>query len=109
MTPLVSELLLWAVLAGVGAVGLTTIIRNAPFVRGWVQAAKRPWACNVCMPLYTVAAMVWMPVWWHQDLRYAAVYPAAYALANVILDRLSRPHGPPPLPEKMFPDTEEGS
>ena len=110
MTLHVSELVLWSLLAGIGAVGLTTILRNAPVIRGWVQAAKKPWACNVCMPVYTVAALLGLPVWWHQDWRYVAAYPAAYALANVVLDKLSRPHGPPPLPEKMFPDDlEEGS
>jgi hypothetical protein len=91
------ELLSWAALGGLGAVGLTTILRNAPVVRGWVQEAKKPWACNVCMPLYTSAAMIAVPIWRTGDWSYAAAFPAAYALGYIGLEQMSRPPGPPPV------------
>jgi hypothetical protein len=98
------DALLASVLTALGAVGLTTIVRNAPVVRGWVQEAKKPWACNVCMPIYTVAVLLAWPAFgveswsgWH-----AAVPLAAYALSNLLLDRMSRPPGPPHIPKEFL-------
>lgn len=102
MKPTPLDILLWTGIAGLGAVGLTVIIRNTPGITSLVQQAKKPWACNVCMPLYTSAAMVALPWWWTGDWHYAAAYPGAYALAYTMLERMSRPPGPPPqfeLPE----------
>jgi endonuclease/exonuclease/phosphatase (EEP) superfamily protein YafD len=103
------DALLSSILTALGAVGLTTIVRNAPVVRGWVQEAKKPWACNVCMPLYTVAALLLWPAlavqsWsgWH------AVVPfAAYGLANLLLDQMSKPPGPPHIPADFFKGEDE--
>jgi hypothetical protein len=100
----VSDMLAWTLFTALGAVGLTTLVRNAPIVRGWVMEAKRPWACNVCMPLYTSVAILALPAWLSRDLGYALVFPAAYALANTILDRVGRPLGPPP---KLIPEDSE--
>jgi hypothetical protein len=98
----VTELVWWSLLAGVGAVGLTTIVRNAPVVRGWVQEAKKPWACNECMPLYTVAAMLAIPIYQTGNWGYAAAYLPGYAVANVALKRMSRPPGPPNIPKEFL-------
>jgi hypothetical protein len=92
----VAELLGWSVLGGLGAVGLTTILRNAPIVRGWVQEMKKPWACNVCMPLYTSAAIIAVPIIQTGEWDYALAYPAAYALGYLVLEKMARPPGPPP-------------
>ncbi len=89
------DLVWWSLLAGLGAVGLTTILRNAPVIRGWVQEAKKPWACNICMPLYTTAALLAVPIWRTGDWDYALAYPAAYAVGYLVLDQMSRPPGPP--------------
>lgn len=88
-------LLLWVVLAALGAVGLTIIARNAPGIRGLVLDARKPWACNVCMPLYTVAAMLALPAARTGDWSFGLVYPAAYAVTYSILQWLSQPPGPP--------------
>lgn len=98
-----SEIVWWSLLAGIGAVGLTTIVRNAPVVRGWVQEAKKPWACNDCMPLYTVAAMLAIPIYQTGNWGYAAAYLPGYAVANVALKRLHRPPpGPPNIPKEFL-------
>ena len=96
----VDTLLLWSLLSAFGAVGLTIIIRNAPIVRGWVMDAKKPWACNVCMPVYTVAAMLAVPtaVDWHNVL----AYPAAYALAYIVLQKLAQPPGVLEIPADLL-------
>lgn len=91
------ELLWWSLLAGLGAVGLTTILRNTPGIRGLVQQAKKPWACNVCMPLYTTAAMLAVPVLATGRWDYLLAYPAGYAVGWLVLEKMSRPPpGPPP-------------
>lgn len=97
MSPL--DLLLWAVAVALGAAGLTVILRNAPIIRGWVFEMKKPWACNVCMPIYTCAVLVAPCAYETRDWRFGLVYLAAYLLSHVILDTMSRPppEGPPPL------------
>lgn len=105
MNPL--DLLIWSIFMGSGAVGLTVILRNAPVIRGWVQAAKKPWACNVCMPLYMTAGMA-IPLLMLQDWRYLWAYPGGYALAYIVLEKMSRPPpGPPKIPADFFTDDEE--
>lgn len=97
MRPAPYDLLMWALLSGLGAVGLTIILRNAPVVRGWVRDGRKPWACNVCMPLYTAAALLSVAIWWAGDWSYAVAYPGAYAVGYMALDRITRPPaGPPP-------------
>jgi hypothetical protein len=95
--------ILWlSALSALGSVGLTIIIRNAPVVRGWVAEAKKPWACNVCMPFYTSAAMIAIPVTQSGDWRYATAFPATYALAYLLLENMSKPPGPPQIPKEFF-------
>jgi hypothetical protein len=97
MRPTPQDLFWWSVVGGLGAFGLTTIIRNAPGVARLVRAGKKPWACNVCMPLYTAAAMTAVPIWWTGDWSYAVAYPGAYAVGYIALDRMTRPSGRPPM------------
>ncbi len=99
------ELLLTAVLVALSAVGLTVIVRNAPVVRGWVAKSRKPWACNVCMPLYTCAAVVGGLVLLQHDLRLLLAYLPAYALANITLDHM----GPLFIPPEMLEISEEKS
>lgn len=101
--PTVGDLIGWSVLGGLGAVGLTVILRNTPGVASLVREGRKPWACNVCMPVYTAAAMVALPIWWTGDWSYAVSYPGAYAIGYMALDRATRPPaGPFPLPEDLL-------
>lgn len=100
--PTAQDLLWWSLLAGLGSVGLTVILRNAPVINRWVAEAKKPWACNVCMPLYTSAALLAVPVTQSGDMRYAMAFPASYALSYLILQHSSKPPGPPKIPDEFF-------
>jgi hypothetical protein len=88
--------LVWACVVTLAATALTVIVRNAPWVRDRVDEAKKPWACNVCMPLYTcavVAGGLWLLLgrW-----EFALTYLPAYALTKGVLDKLAAPPGAPP-------------
>jgi hypothetical protein len=96
------QLFWWSLVGGLGAVGLTTIVRNAPVVRDWVQEAKKPWACNDCMPLYTVAAILAIPIYQTGNWDYALAYLPGYAVANITLKQMSKPPGPPRIPPEML-------
>lgn len=104
MNPL--DLLLWSLLIALGATGLTIILRNAPIIRRWVFELKKPWACNVCMPLYTSAALLAAPIYWSRNWWLALSFPAAYLLSHLILEAMSRPPaaGPPPIPDMLGSD-----
>lgn len=102
--PTAGDLALWALLSGLGAVGLTVILRNAPGIDKLVQEAKKPWACNVCMPLYTAAAVLAVPVIQSGNWSYAVAFPAGYALGYLVLQNMSKPPGPPQIPEEFFND-----
>lgn len=104
MTPTPQDLLLWSLLGGLGAYGLTIILRNTPGLAALTREGRKPLACNVCMPLYTAAAMVLVPIWWAGDWSYAVAYPGAYAVGNILLDRMTRP---PPGPAPMLLGDEE--
>jgi hypothetical protein len=103
MKPTPQDLFWWAMVGGLGAFGLTTILRSTPGIAGLVRQGKKPWACNVCMPLYTAAAMTAVPIWWTGDWSYAVAYPGAYAVGYMALDRATRP--PPGRPK--FPELTE--
>lgn len=98
----------WILAVALSSVGLTVIVRNAPLIRGLVMQAKKPWACNVCMPLYTCAVFTALSVFVTRTaLQHVFTFFAAYALAYLILERASRPPGPPPtLPQLMGDDDE---
>jgi hypothetical protein len=103
------ELLLTSLLVSLSAVALTVILRNAPIIRTWVFEVRKPWACNVCMPLYTCAAVVGLLAYLHRDLHVLLAYLPAYALTNVALDRMAQPPGPPHIPAEMFDAEDEVS
>ena len=85
---------------------LTVILRNGPVIRRWVFEQKKPWACNVCMPLYSCATVTAMIAYIHHDWRVLLAYLPAYAMTNLALDgaqRAARPdEGPIPLPAEML-------
>jgi hypothetical protein len=91
------DIALAALLVTFSAVGLTIIVRNAPIIRGWVQEAKRPWACNVCMPVYACVPPVAALVYLH-GVSMLLTYLPAYALSHIVLERLSDPPNEPFIP-----------
>lgn len=108
MSPL--DLLLWSFLVALAATGLTIILRNAPVIRGWMFELRKPWACNVCMPLYTSAALLAPMAYQTRDWSLGFVYLGAYFLSHITLEGMSRPPaaGPPPIPQLLdLDDIEE--
>lgn len=100
MNPL--DLIFWAVLLAFSAVGLTVITRNTPFIRNLYLEAKKPWACNVCMSLWSSLFVVPLPVVVMHDGRYAALFLPVYTATLLILDAMARPPGPPSIPAEFF-------
>jgi hypothetical protein len=47
--------LLAAVFCGLGAVGLTLVLREAPPIARWNEAGVKPWACDLCMSFWCSA------------------------------------------------------
>lgn len=100
------ETLFRSLLIALSSVGLAIILRNAPIIRGWVQEMRKPWACNVCLPLYVCGVTVAVLYGVTGDVTTLFTYLPAYALTFVILEKLARPVGPPHIP-KMFEALEE--
>lgn len=102
---IIIDALLMSALVATAATGLTVILRHAPIIRGWVFEMKKPWACNVCMPLYTCAVVLSTLVWKNPQPIHAVVALAAYTLSHVFLEAMSRP---PPEGPPSFTDEEMG-
>ncbi len=100
-----AELLLTSILVALSSVALVIILRNAPVIRGWVQEMKKPWACNVCLPLYLCAGVVGAFFWRTRDLDVLFSYLPGYALSFVVLEQLARP--PQVLPSFELEDEDE--
>lgn len=109
------ETLFQSLVVALSAVGLTVVLRNAPIIRTWVFQMKKPWACNVCLPLYLCALGVGSLYALSRDLKTLLAYLPAYAIAYLVLEKMSRPPTKDPfVPEefsvplepKMFPDEE---
>ncbi len=94
-----------ALLIGLGSVGLTIILRNGPIIRDWVLEMKKPWACNVCMPLHTCAALMVIRYLVDGEGSWIEFLPA-YALSYIVLQKLADPPGPPPAFPDLFGDAE---
>jgi hypothetical protein len=104
MNPL--DLIFWSVLLALSAVGLTVLVRNIPIIAGLVMEAKKPWACNVCMSLYSSAFAVSMLGLWLGNWHYGVVYLPVYALTLIVLERMARPPGPPNIPAEFFKESD---
>lgn len=91
MNPL--SIILWSVLLSCASTALTNILRALPLIRDWVFEMKKPWACNVCMPIYTCAVLAVAAVLQEPQLlsTICAAYLPAYLLSNISLDALARP------------------
>lgn len=45
-------------LLGLAAMWLTTAVRAVPPFKAWTQAGRKPWACQLCMSLWSTLALV---------------------------------------------------
>lgn len=98
------ETLFQSLYVALSAVALAIIVRNAPVVRGWVQEAKKPWACNVCLPLYLCAIVVGGLFLRDHDFSVLLAYLPSYALSYIVLEKLARPTGEAPFVPPEFRD-----
>lgn len=80
-----------AVFVALSSVALAVILRNAPVIRTWVWEMKKPWACNVCLPLYLCAVVVGFLWLRSRDSSVLLSYLPGYALAYITLETMSRP------------------
>lgn len=85
------ETLFTSVFVALSAVALAIILRNAPLIRVWVREMKKPWACNVCLPLYLCAVVVGCLWLLTHDPHVFLAYLPAYALTFMTLEKLARP------------------
>lgn len=93
-----TDLLLVAVFCGTTAAGFIVAVRALPFVNRWVKAAKKPWACDVCMSFWSTgaAALVWSGIVGDYTLLYAA--GPAYPVTMWVLRQITAPSSLPELP-----------
>lgn len=96
------ETLFRSLLIALSSVGLAIILRNAPVIKNWVQEMKKPWACNVCLPLYLCFVMVGVFYGVSRDATVLLAYLPAYAMSYVILEKLARPPGPLHIPHSLM-------
>jgi hypothetical protein len=89
---------LLAVLLGATSAGLTVMVRAMPFVARWVDAGKKPWACDVCMTLWVTAALAAETAWHYGDATLLTAFGPAYPWAMWVLRKITDHHGFPPLP-----------
>lgn len=97
----------WAVVIAFAATALTVIVRNAPVIQRWVFEMRKPWACNVCMPLYTCALLVGGLCWLHESLIFMLSYLPAYLVSKALLDRMAEAPNDPEIPAMFHTASEE--
>lgn len=102
------DALLWTVFMSLASVAFVIIVRNAPFVRGWVAAAKRPWSCNICMPLYVCAALTGVVFYVSRDLSAVIYYLPTYTLTHFILEYMSKAPSEPFIPTDLLDLDDDG-
>lgn len=98
------ETLYTSIFVALSAIALTVILRNAPIIRGWVFEMKKPWACNICMPLYTCAVVVGGLFYQHRDENVFWAYLPAYTLTFIALEAMSK--APTVVPTFNLEDSE---
>ena len=85
------ETLFTSVFVALSAVALAVLLRNAPIIRTWVFEMKKPWACNVCLPMYLCAVVVGGLFYQSRDWHVLLAYLPGYALSFMALEALARP------------------
>lgn len=65
------------------SVGITALVRSAPPFRGWVEAKKKPWSCDICMGFWVCLLVSLVVGNWNREV-IAAGLPA-YGLCIMLL------------------------
>jgi len=89
-------ILLWAVIVGATSAGITVALRGLPWVYRQVEAAKKPWACDICMSFWTTGLLGLGLAAWAWNAWYLVVCGPAYPWAVWVLCKINEPPGPPP-------------
>lgn len=87
------DLLLISVWVGLSSAAATVIVREAPFVRGWVLSGVKPWACDICMTLWLSGAATIALELAGTEARWA--FLPGYAVGKYVLRKLTDPEGVP--------------
>ena len=90
-------ILLWAAIIGATSAGITVALRGLPFIYRKVEAAKKPWACDVCMSFWTTGLLGLGLGAWAWNPWYLVVCGPAYPWAMYVLCKITEPTGPPPM------------
>lgn len=90
------HLLAWSVVIGSTAPGVAIVVRALSAVEKLVLEGKRPWACDVCLSWWMVAATTLVAGLTAHDLEVLWAAGPAYPLAYKLLGWLSQPVSSPP-------------
>jgi hypothetical protein len=93
------HLLAWSVVIGSTAPGVAIVVRALSAVEKLVLEGKRPWACDVCLSWWMVAATTLVAGLAAHDLEVLWAAGPAYPLAYKLLGWLSQPVSSPGFPE----------
>lgn len=78
--------------------GFVFAVRALPWVARQVDAAVKPWACDICMGFWSTGIFSLVAVALSRDPWMLLVAGPAYTTALLVLSFLERPTGaPPPL------------
>lgn len=92
------NIMLWAIILGATSAGMTVALRALPTIYRWVEAKKKPWACDRCMTFWTTGLLgIALATWQHNNWLVLVCGPA-YPWALWVLCRITDPKGPPTLP-----------
>jgi len=90
-TPFLVEVLLWSLYIGLTAAGATVALRALGPVQKLVLGRQKPWACDVCMSLWTTLGIssAGALVAWRPEPSWAA--GPGFAIALLTLRKLTEP------------------
>lgn len=86
--------------AGLGAVGLTLVIRAIPPFSGWNERGVKPWACDLCMSFWMSALCLFIGALSGKvdPLDAFYVWMPSFVLAYGAIQRINPPPmGGPPI------------
>ncbi len=95
MDPLV--IILWALLLGATAAGMVASVRKLGPIARRVEAAQKPWACDICMCFWTILLWGAGLAAWQQDPALVVCCGPGYAWALWVLRKITDHHGFPPM------------
>jgi ABC-type transport system involved in cytochrome c biogenesis permease subunit len=83
------------IVAALGAVGITVVLRAVPPFSRWNERGVKPWACDLCMSFWTTALCLAVGAATHHVSMLEAffLWMPAFAVAYGTVQRIT----PPPL------------